>query len=101
LPPMGTALARQAISWPTSSSEESSNPDLLARSCAAATDSGMSTNTTVSIVGRTVHALLVPHSTGVRGLLCGILRSPTPALPYWYRALGTKGTDAVSAACDD
>jgi len=35
--------------------------------CAAAPDSGMSTNTTESIVRRDVHALLVPHPTDAFG----------------------------------
>ncbi len=60
LPPAGTALARQAISCPTSGSEESSKPRLLARSCAAATDSGMSMTTTVSMA-----AQCRPRSPGV------------------------------------
>lgn len=52
LSPMGTELARQDTNSPTSGSEESSKPDWLARNCALETESGMSTNTTVSKLGR-------------------------------------------------
>jgi hypothetical protein len=57
LPPMGTELARQDTSSPTSGSEESSKPDWLARNCALETESGMSTNTTVSELGRSPSSL--------------------------------------------